>query len=493
MLSILAFFAAIVLLAGAYIRHNRLKKLPPGPPANSLLGNKLPDAFAYRFFEHWTQEYGPVFSIRQGFDTIVVIGRYDAAVELMEKEGSSLADRPRHIAAGDTLSGGMRMLLTPQGERFNKMRRALRSHLQPKSVQDYEDVLHRAALVQLSEISQNPDRHLEFARKYAASVVMSLAYGPDKIPQSYDDPEVQSVNRCLTRLGLAMRPGVWKVDTFPFLRYIPGYLNQLREGHAEELGLFKRLLQEVRDAPVPPPCFGSYLIEQQEQLGLNDSEVSYLAGSMFGAGSDTTASAISVAIMAAATHPEAQAAVREELRALGRPPKMSDKDALPRTSAFVTESFRWRPITSGGFPHRASKDLYWNGYVIPAGTTVIGNVWSVGRDPAYFPDPEAFDPSRWLTDSGELRTDLKSYPFGFGRRVCPGQHLATASVFLNTALILYYFKLAEDEKKPIDVLAFTESANAAPLPFDVVFTPTEGEHAWDATREAIRQELAMAA
>jgi cytochrome P450 len=55
-------------------------------------------------------------------------------------------------------------------------------------------------------------------------------------------------------------------------------------------------------------------------------------------------------------------------------------------------------------------------YCIPKGATVIGNVWAVGRDPEYFPDPEKFDPKKWLTAEGKLRDDLKSYPFGFGRR-----------------------------------------------------------------------------
>lgn len=45
---------------------------------------------------------------------------------------------------------------------------------------------------------------------------MALAYG--KNPKSYEDPEVMAVNRCLTRLGVTLRPGVWKVDVYPFLR-----------------------------------------------------------------------------------------------------------------------------------------------------------------------------------------------------------------------------------------------------------------------------------
>lgn len=46
----------------------------------------------------------------------------------------------------------------------------------------------------------------------------------------------------------------------------------------------------------------------------------------------------------------------------------------------------------------------------------MGNIWAVGRDPEYFPDPESFNPQRWLTPDGKLKEDMKSYPFGFGRR-----------------------------------------------------------------------------
>ena len=184
---------------------------------------------------------------------------------------------------------------------------------------------------------------------------MALAYG--KNPKSYEDPEILAVNRCLSRLGNTLRPGVWKVDVFPFLRfesicylpnvashllcrYIPGYLTELHDGHAEELTLFKQQLQGIRLSMVcfylgcflairltelisdgnikekgqeTPQSFGKYLLERQQELELNDNETAYLAGSMFGAGSDTTASAISISIMAAACFPKAQAKVQEEL------------------------------------------------------------------------------------------------------------------------------------------------------------------------------------
>ena len=80
---------------------------------------------AYRKFEEWTQQYGPVFSLRQGRTTVIVVGRMQAAVDIMEREGAALLDRPLSISAGETLSGGMRVLLTPAGERFKKMRRCV--------------------------------------------------------------------------------------------------------------------------------------------------------------------------------------------------------------------------------------------------------------------------------------------------------------------------------------------------------------------------------
>jgi len=59
---------------------------------------------------------------------IIVIGRLQAAIDILEKEGVATVDRPRSIAAGETLSGGMRLVLTPAGERFKKMRRLVDAH-----------------------------------------------------------------------------------------------------------------------------------------------------------------------------------------------------------------------------------------------------------------------------------------------------------------------------------------------------------------------------
>lgn len=106
-------------------------------------------------------------------------------------------------------------------------------------------------------------------------------------------------------------------------------------------------------------------------------------------------------------------------------------DDLTEVTAFVLESYRWRPV-SMGFPHRATKDIIWGQYCIPKGATVLGSQWyaqrctvfesyligfrSIAHDPEAFPEPESFVPSRWKAETGEINDKMKSFGFGFGRR-----------------------------------------------------------------------------
>ncbi|KAJ7076089.1 cytochrome P450 [Mycena belliarum] len=478
-------FVAILLALGTWLlvvilrrRSSISRLLPPGPPGNWLLGTTIPKEHAHRKFDEWIQEYGPVISFRRGRELNVIIGGYDAAVEIMEKEGASLADRPPSIAAGDTLSGGMRTLLIGNGERLRKLRKALHSQLRPTVAAEYKPIQQINAQHHILDVIRDPENHMTHAQGYAASVIMSLTYGKPTRTLS-NDPIVKEVNGAQARLGAVLVPGAYMVDAYPFLQYVPGYLSELRKQHEIELALFKSQLEVVRAQLAAhkdvKPSFAKMIIERQEEYGLSDNETAYLAGSMFGAGAGTSGSAISIVVMAAALFPEAQMKVQEELDSVvgaGKLPTFQDESELVQVTAFYLESFRWRPVSAGGFAHRATKDIVWNGYVIPEGARVYGNHWSIARDPVVFPDPERFDPQRWVTPDGNaIREDLKVFQFGFGRRVCPGSHVANKSVFINTALLFWAFRISQDSKKPIDSLGFTNTANVHPLPFSVRFGP----------------------
>ncbi|KAJ7587116.1 cytochrome P450 [Mycena floridula] len=478
-LTIALVLGSVIVLLFLRLRGQRnLSSLPPGPPAqNWLLGTKLLSA-PYLQYEEWANLYGPVFSLRQGLDTMVVIARYDAAVDIMEKEGVNMADRPRSIAAGEVLSGGLRTLLIGDGPRIKKLRKALHSHLQAKVAGKYEPIQWSNAKNFIRDILNDPENHQDHAKRYAASVIMTLAYGKTT-STLYSDPEVRQINEYTRRLGVAARPGSYLVDAFPLLRYVPFYLSTLRSYHREELALFRSQLEAVRSKMVSEesvqPCFATHVIENQVHYDLSSNEAAYLVGSMFGAGSETTAAAISIVVIAAACFPSAQDVVQKELDAnvgFQRCPSFEDK--LPQVTAFYLECYRWRPVSATGFPHRTTKDIIWRDYRIPAGTTVVGSHWSIYRSPEIFPNPEKFEPQRWIDGNGNIREDLKNFNFGFGRRICPGLQVANRSLFINTALLLWAFRVSEDPLSPIDTMAFTPTANMQPLPFKARFEPRLG-------------------
>jgi len=121
------------------------------------------------------------------------------------------------------------------------------------------------------------------------------------------------------------------------------------------------------------------------------------------------------------THPKVMKKAQEELdRVVGKGelPDFSHKDSLPYIDALVKEVIRWSPPLPFSSLSRAMQDDVYRGYLIPRGTTVIQNIWAVSRDPNLYPDPETFNPDRFLKD-GKINPFVfnpEDRVFGAGRR-----------------------------------------------------------------------------
>ncbi|KAH7922200.1 cytochrome P450 [Leucogyrophana mollusca] len=479
LLAIASVFLLAVWRKSAFSRNTRL--LPPGPPAHWFWGNAMPRVNIAHTLAEWVNTYGPILTLRQGSQVIIIIGRHQAATEIMEKEGGALADRPRFVAAGEMLSHGMRIHLSPYGEKWKRLRRAVHTHFQPKAAETYQPLQMFNAKNLIMDLLENPKEHQRHARRLAASVILRVTYGKTT-PTATTDPEVKQIHKVLQNFQMAFRPGAYLVDRIPILKYLPGYANHLKRWREEEVRLFTHQLNRVRTdmrGGQAGPSFTRYLLDSVNDHSLCDEEMAYLSGALFGAGAETTAVSITNMIMAAACYPEAQKKVQAELdKVVGRdrPPTFADQESLPQLQAFIEETLRWRPILPIGFPHRAARDIIWGGYCIPEGATVFGSHWAISRDPDTFPNPETFDPERWL-DNGKLRPDMSFFTFGFGRRVCPGQHIANRSLYINLALIFWSFRISQVPSAPIDVTAFSDSVIASPKPFEVNFEKRIGEQA----------------
>jgi cytochrome P450 len=83
----------------------------------------------------------------------------------MEKEGGALVDRPRSIALGEIMSGGMRMIMMSGGERFRRLRKAMHAHLQPKAAVEYQDMQSNAAKEAILDILNDPKNHVRHVQR----------------------------------------------------------------------------------------------------------------------------------------------------------------------------------------------------------------------------------------------------------------------------------------------------------------------------------------
>ena len=149
-------------------------------------------------------------------------------------------------------------------------------------------------------------------------------------------------------------------------------------------------------------------------------------------------------------YPETQARAQAELDAVvgrARLPTFADYPHLPYIRAMLKELLRWRSVSPIGVPHRATEDDWYDGMFIPKGTVCITNLWHMNRDPAIFGEnTEHFNPSRYLDASGDT-IDIAPgmsdghFSYSFGRRMCPGRHMANNSLFINMAILLWATKI----------------------------------------------------
>jgi cytochrome P450 len=189
----------------------------------------------------------------------------------------------------------------------------------------------------------------------------------------------------------------------------------------------------------------SMLLHAQDDDGtrMTDKQLRDEVMTLFLAGHETTAIALSWTWLLLSDHPHVDAALERELDTVlgGRPPTMADLPRLEVANAIVLESMRLYP-PAWSLGREATVDCTIGGFHVPRGAQVWMCPWSVQRDPRWFDDPERFLPERWR--GGELQKRLPKYayfPFGGGPRLCIGQSFAMMEAVLLLAAIAQRVRL----------------------------------------------------
>lgn len=173
----------------------------------------------------------------------------------------------------------------------------------------------------------------------------------------------------------------------------------------------------------------------------------------------------------------------EELdRVVGRERWVEEKDVqnLPYIQGIAKETMRLHPVAPMLVPRYSREDSTIAGYDIPAGTQVLVNVWTIGRDPAVWDEPEEFRPERFEGKDIDVKGhDFELLPFGAGRRMCPGYPLGLKVIQASLANLLHGFKWRLPEGMSVQDLNMEEIfglSTPRKVPLEVVAEPRLPPH-----------------
>ncbi len=247
---------------------------------------------------------------------------------------------------------------------------------------------------------------LSFLMKYAMGRFRSLV----KVPESWPTPRNRRAERA-----------------YRYLDSVVYRIIESRRRSGEDRGDLLSMLIHATDED------GSQMTPRQ----LRDETMT-----IFLAGHETTALALTWTWYLLSENPEAEARLHDELdRVLGgRRPSADDLEQLPYLDAVVHESMRLYP-PAYAVARRAIEPFEVGGYAFPAGTQLVLSPWAMQRDPRYYDQPEEFRPERWLDGLARRLPAYAYFPFGGGPRRCIGQSFAMMEAALVVATIAQRFSL----------------------------------------------------
>ncbi|EIW84453.1 cytochrome P450 [Coniophora puteana RWD-64-598 SS2] len=476
--------AAAVWKATETRRERDGKTFPPGPSSLPLLGvaHKLDVSTPWTTFTEWKVEYGDIIYFRQFGQDVVVLNSEDAVKDLMERRSSNYSDR-MYMSTREPYGMDFDNIFHRHDETWRAHRRVAHQGLRERHVDIYQPTQLRFTEALIKSLESSPERYNSHFQRFAASVVLSAIYDHDVIDEN--DPILKSVVETIDILVLLQMPvNAILFNVFPFLKYTPTWLpggwRNVTEARVKIERTVNLPFEYLEKKMAAGSAGNSIALEAMERFRDTnkvdnfEKVVKDACCSLYGAASETTSSTLMVFLLAMVQNPDVQKRAQEEIDSIlgsGRLPQFSDRQSLPYIEAVCRETLRWRPVAPLGIPHSATNDDVYKGWYIPKDTVVIANVWAISQNPEKYPSPSSFKPERFLDGTGGLTNDVPTYAFGFGRRICPGRHFATNSLWIAVARLLAGFTFESEYVQAGGTVKWHNAVTSVPEPFPCRIIP----------------------
>jgi cytochrome P450 len=409
-------------------------KRPPGPKGHFLIGNiwqLMRDPFGFPV--RCAREFGDVVRFRIGTMSLYMLSHPEHIEYVLRGNHKNfIKDRGTRLLTSFLGEG----LLTSEGDLWRRQRRLSQPAFQVDQVQKYTAVMADASQQMLAgwRPDETRDVHADMMR-LTLEIVAQTLFSASAAGNA--DVVAAVMDVIMTHFaGFS----VW----FPWFERVPtpGNLRYRRAVRRLDAIIYDTIALR-RAGKVGDDLLARLLAARDEDgSAMSDRQLRDELVTLFLAGHETTALALSYAFHLLAQQPEADRRLAAELDDVlhGRPPAGADVPRLRYTEWVVREAMRlYPPAPSIGREALAECEI--GGYLLPKGAQIGLVQWIVHRDARWFDEPEAFRPERWDNDLARRLPRGAYFPFGDGPRVCIGSHFAMTEAVLILAAVAQRFRL----------------------------------------------------
>ncbi|HEX8503199.1 MAG TPA: cytochrome P450 [Pyrinomonadaceae bacterium] len=412
--------------------------IPAGPRGGRVLGNMREfNSDSLGFVERCAREFGDVVRVRFLYVPALFVFHPDHA-EYVLASGSKNFIKAESLRSPFFLRLVGNGLVTSEGDFWRRQRRLAQPAFHRDRVESYAETMVEFSSQALEgwRDGQTLDAHEEMMM-LTQRVVARTLFSADV---SRESREIGEALTNIVRPFASQATLKWILDNrLP----TPAHLRFNRDVRRID-GFVYRLIGERRASGEDTGDLLSMLLRAQDEdgSGMTDRQLRDEVMTIFLAGHETTALALTWAFYLLAQNPEAEERLAAELSEVlgGRAPKVGDLPRLRYAEWVVKEAMRLYP-PAWGVGREAVRDCEVGGYRVPAGTQVFAFPWVNHRDPRWFADPLAFRPERWGEEAISKLPKYAYFPFGGGPRLCIGSYFATMEAVLVLSTIARRFRL----------------------------------------------------
>ncbi|XP_013774212.1 cytochrome P450 2U1-like [Limulus polyphemus] len=408
----------------------RPKNLAPGPIGFPLVGylpflGPQPHVTLFNL----AKRYGDILSFTVWGKTFIHLNSYSVILDAYLEHGDMFAGRPQDFSFFWWLTDGLGIVQS-EGKIWQEHRRfALKTlrdfgfgklSLEGRVLEIAKDILNA-----LKQTYETPYDMSNLLANSTTNVICSLMF--DK-HYNYQDPEFLKA-RSLTQRFFLLLPGINAFIPRPFARYVPWSLlsKDYRDFAAVKKEFYEMMDEFIKEhqETFNETCLRDYTDVYLDTMRKADSSESFslerlkaIGLNMFLAGTETTSNTLYWGMKLMTLHREIQDRVYKEIvEVVGKErfPSMVDRYNMPYTEATLMELQRFANISPLSIFHCNPVETTLRGYTIPKRSVILANLWNVHRDPIHWPNPDKFDPLRFLDQDGKVIKREGFIPFSVGK------------------------------------------------------------------------------